>query len=90
MQSSSVRITSLQHFPFQVLLLLGAVASHKYVVGFCLGAELCAAERSLCAHMVSVALFAGGSAAGIALGAGLESVKAVQDSVAVPIMQVIL
>ncbi|KAL0821335.1 hypothetical protein ABMA28_005925 [Loxostege sticticalis] len=72
----------------QVLLLLGAVASHKFVVGFCLGAELCAsAPGRLCAHIVCVALFSGGSVAGIGLGAGLETVQAVKDSIAVPIMQ---
>ncbi|XP_063383210.1 zinc transporter ZIP3 [Cydia fagiglandana] len=77
----------LQKSSAQVLLLLGAVASHKFVVGFCLGAELCAAGRALCAHVAWVALFAGGSVAGIALGAGLEAVQSIQDSVAVPIMQ---
>ncbi|XP_049871698.1 zinc transporter ZIP3 [Pectinophora gossypiella] len=76
----------LQESASQVLLLLGAVASHKYVVGFCLGAELCCSS-TLCAHIVSVALFAGGSVAGIATGAGLETVASLKDSIAVPIMQ---
>ncbi|KAJ2949386.1 hypothetical protein O0L34_g15299 [Tuta absoluta] len=77
----------LQESASTVLLLLGAVACHKYVVGFCLGAELCASSGSLCAHIVSVALFAGGSVAGIATGAGLETVEALKNSAAVPIMQ---
>ncbi|XP_045775901.1 zinc transporter ZIP1 [Maniola jurtina] len=78
----------LQETASQVLLLLGAVASHKYVVGFCLGAELCAsAPGRLCAHIVCVALFSGGSVAGIAVGAVLDNVNVLKDSVAVPIMQ---
>ncbi|CAH0399329.1 unnamed protein product [Chilo suppressalis] len=78
----------LQEEASQVLLLLGAVASHKFVVGFCLGAEMCAsAPGRLCAHIVSVLLFSGGSVAGIAIGAGLEIIKGVQDSMAIPMMQ---
>jgi solute carrier family 39 (zinc transporter), member 1/2/3 len=71
------------------LLLLGAVASHKFVVGFCLGAELLAsAPGRLCAHIVCVLLFSGGSVAGIGIGAGLETVQGIKDSIAIPIMQV--
>ncbi|XP_052752177.1 zinc transporter ZIP3 [Galleria mellonella] len=78
----------LQETSTQVLLILGAVCAHKFVVGFCLGAEICAsAPGRLCAHLVSVSLFSGGSVAGIAVGAGLETVSAVKDSTAVPIMQ---
>ncbi|XP_053611503.1 zinc transporter ZIP3 [Plodia interpunctella] len=78
----------LQENASQVLILLGAVCSHKFVVGFCLGAELMAsAPGRLCPHIVSVALFSGGSVAGIGAGAGLESVSALKDSVAVSIMQ---
>ncbi|XP_028166467.1 zinc transporter ZIP3 [Ostrinia nubilalis] len=78
----------LQEDASQVLLLLGAVASHKFVVAFCLGAELSAsAPGRLCAHIVCVLLFSGGSVAGIGLGAGLDTVQAVKDSMAIPIMQ---
>ncbi|KAM3960444.1 zinc/iron regulated transporter-related protein 88E [Aphomia sociella] len=78
----------LQETSTQVLLILGAVCAHKFVVGFCLGAEICAsAPGRLCAHIVSVSLFSGGSVAGIGVGAGLETVSAVKDSLAVPIMQ---
>lgn len=78
----------LQETAAQVMLLLAAVASHKFVVGFCLGAELCASAASnLCTHILCVALFSGGSAAGIAIGAALDSVEAFNDSPAVPIMQ---
>ncbi|XP_072938151.1 zinc transporter ZIP3 [Epargyreus clarus] len=78
----------LQESPSQVLLLLAAVVSHKFVVGFCLGAEICASSsRSLCMHIVCVLIFSGGSVGGIAIGAGLESVTVVKETLAVPIMQ---
>ncbi|CAG9791093.1 unnamed protein product [Diatraea saccharalis] len=79
----------LQENTSQVLLLLAAVASHKFVVGFCLGAELCAsAPGRVCAHIVCVVLFSGGSVVGIGIGTGLEAVNSVKDSFAIPIMQV--
>ncbi|CAK1541990.1 unnamed protein product [Leptosia nina] len=77
----------LQDSTSQVLLLLAAVACHKFVVGFCLGAELCESGNRLCAHIVSVTLFSGGSVAGIGLGAGLDSISKLKNSIAVPIMQ---
>lgn len=53
----------------QVLLLLGAVASHKLVVGFCLGVELSSNPlNSMMRHFTSIAVFAFGSALGIAIG----------------------
>ena len=68
--------------------MLAAVASHKYVVGFCLGAELCESTSGrICMHIVSVALFSGGSVAGIAVGGALNTVT-LKDSVAIPVMQV--
>nr|NP_001299214.1 zinc transporter ZIP2 [Papilio xuthus]BAM20083.1 zinc/iron transporter [Papilio xuthus] len=78
----------LQETTSQVLLLLGAVASHKYVVGFCLGVELCASfARRLCLHLTCVLLFSGGSVVGIGLGAGMDAFSSMKDSAAVPIMQ---
>lgn len=78
----------LQDNATQVLLLLTAVASHKYVVGFCLGAELCENFPSrLCTHILCITLFSMGSVAGIAVGAGLETVSMFKDSIALPIMQ---
>ncbi|KAL4717418.1 hypothetical protein ACJJTC_017305 [Scirpophaga incertulas] len=78
----------LQEESSQVLMLLAAVASHKFVVGFCLGAELCAsAPGRLCAHIVCVTLFSGGTVTGIGIGAGLEVSTAVKDSLAIPVMQ---
>lgn len=70
-------------------MLLGAVSSHKYVVGFCLGAELAdSVSGRICTHIACVLLFSVGSVAGIAVGAGLEVIDTVQNSIAVPIMQV--
>ncbi|XP_045512235.1 zinc transporter ZIP3 isoform X1 [Pieris brassicae] len=77
----------LQETASQVLLLLAAVACHKFVVGFCLGAELCANGRSLSAHIVSILLFSGGSVAGIGVGAGLDAISQLKNSVVVSIMQ---
>ncbi|KAG6453961.1 hypothetical protein O3G_MSEX008427 [Manduca sexta] len=79
----------LQESSTKVFLLLSAVASHKFVVGFCLGAELCASlPQRLCAHIVCITLFSAGSVAGIAAGAGLETIDTLKNSIAVPIMQV--
>ncbi|KAF9814542.1 hypothetical protein SFRURICE_020720 [Spodoptera frugiperda] len=78
----------LQESATQVLLLLAAVSSHKFVVGFCLGAELCENfPNRACAHIMCIALFSAGSVAGIGIGAGLESVNSLKDSIAVPVMQ---
>lgn len=78
----------LQETASQVLLLLGAVSSHKYVVGFCLGAELADSTNGrMSMHVICVVLFSAGSVLGIGLGLGLEVVKSIQDSIAVPIMQ---
>ncbi|CAG9130027.1 unnamed protein product [Plutella xylostella] len=78
----------LQESASQVLLLLAAVSAHKYVVGFCLGAELCsslAGRRG--AHLACVLVFSSGSVVGIAVGAGLDALSFSQGSVAVPVMQ---
>ncbi|CAK1580786.1 unnamed protein product [Parnassius mnemosyne] len=78
----------LQETTAQVLLLLAAVASHKYVVGFCLGVELCATFAGrLCMHITCILLFSGGSVVGIGIGAGVDSIGSIKDSIAVPIMQ---
>lgn len=78
----------LQENSTQILLLLAAVSSHKFVVGFCLGAELCENfPHRLCTYILCVALFSIGSVAGIAVGAGLETVNELKDSVALPVMQ---
>lgn len=57
----------IHHF-FQVLLLTGAVASHKFVVGFCLGLELAGVSKSVPKLIFAVFIFAIGSVIGIGIG----------------------
>lgn len=47
------------------------MSSHKLVVAFCLGAELVGGGVALVPHLVAVLVFAGGSAAGVAVGMAL-------------------
>jgi len=51
-----------------VLLLTGAVASHKFVVGFCLGLELAGVSKSVPRLIFAIFLFAIGSVIGIGIG----------------------
>lgn len=53
---------------FQVLLLTGAVASHKFVVGFCLGLELAGVSKSVPRLVFVIFVFAIGSVIGIGIG----------------------
>lgn len=53
---------------FQVLLLTGAVASHKFVVGFCLGLELAGVSKSVPKLIFVIFVFAIGSVIGIGIG----------------------
>lgn len=53
---------------FQVLLLTGAVASHKFVVGFCLGLELAGVGKSVLKLVFAVFIFSIGSVIGIGIG----------------------
>lgn len=55
-------------FLFQVFLLAGAVASHKFVVSFCLGLELAGLSNSLFRLILAIFTFSAGSAAGIGVG----------------------
>lgn len=52
----------------QVFLLVGAVASHKFVVGFCLGLELAGANSTLFRLVIAIFVFSAGSAVGIGVG----------------------
>ncbi|XP_076629019.1 zinc/iron regulated transporter-related protein 88E [Colletes latitarsis] len=58
----------LQKAMSEVLLLVGAVASHKFVVGFCLGLELAGANSSLLRLVSAIFFFSAGSAVGIGIG----------------------
>lgn len=77
----------------KVLLLITAVACHKYVVGFCLGLEMSegghnrgSALRNL---LVPISIFAIGSMLGIALGMALVDFKNLWSSATIPILQAI-
>lgn len=78
----------LQETVSKVLLLLGAVASHKFVVGFCLGIELTESCRGkFSRHLVSIVIFSLGSVVGIGIGIGLGEVNETWMSTMVPVMQ---
>ncbi|XP_060526062.1 zinc transporter ZIP3 [Cylas formicarius] len=81
-------VVGLEDLPSKVLLLLGAIASHKLVVGFCLGAELASGPQvTFCTHFVSVLVFAGASLAGIVLGMVISEVPRNITSAVIPILQ---
>ncbi|XP_073819282.1 zinc/iron regulated transporter-related protein 88E [Musca autumnalis] len=58
-----------QDSPTKVLFLLGAVACHKFVMGFCLGLEFRTnASTTLKSQIIGILVFALGAVAGIGLG----------------------
>lgn len=71
----------------QVMLLLLAVACHKFVVAFCLGVELSAtANVQYKNHFVSITIFSMGSVLGILLGLFMNFQNQSED-VMIPILQ---
>lgn len=71
-----------------VLLLLGAVSAHKYVVAFCLGVEICThGSRHQCSHIIQILIFSVGSVAGIAVGMVLDNLSQTFNTVVIPILQ---
>lgn len=75
--------------PFsQVLLLLGAVVCHKFVVGFCLGVELSSTPGSRFRnHLLAILIFSFGSILGIGIGMAIVDLKTVYDSPALQVLQ---
>ncbi|XP_071636123.1 zinc transporter ZIP3 isoform X2 [Temnothorax longispinosus] len=71
----------------EVLLLTGAVASHKFVVGFCLGLELAGVSKSVPRLVFAIFLFAIGSVIGIGIGMLTFQVDTDWSKVALPILQ---
>uniref|UniRef100_A0A182PI61 C-type lectin domain-containing protein n=1 Tax=Anopheles epiroticus TaxID=199890 RepID=A0A182PI61_9DIPT len=72
----------------KVLLLLGAVSAHKFVVGFALGVQLCAnGARERCSHVLQVLTFSLGSVAGIGVGMGLDGLNETLTTLIMPILQ---
>ncbi|KAK1128198.1 hypothetical protein K0M31_002668 [Melipona bicolor] len=77
----------LQKVTSEVFLLVGAVASHKFVVGFCLGVELAGANSTIPRIVLAIFVFSAGSAIGIGIGMLTFNMKNKWTEVAVPILQ---
>ncbi|EGI58774.1 PREDICTED: uncharacterized protein LOC105152574 [Acromyrmex echinatior] len=71
----------------EVLLLTGAVASHKFVVGFCLGLELAGVSKSVPKLIFTIFLFAIGSVIGIGIGMLTFQADTDWSKVVLPILQ---
>ncbi|KYM98530.1 PREDICTED: protein zntD [Cyphomyrmex costatus] len=71
----------------EVLLLTGAVASHKFVVGFCLGLELTGGSKSVPKLIFAIFLFAIGSVIGIGIGMLMFQADTDWSTVILPILQ---
>ncbi|KAF7998137.1 hypothetical protein HCN44_009535 [Aphidius gifuensis] len=75
------------HSVLEVLLLVGAVISHKFVVAFCLGLELAESSGSLCSYICAMILFCGGSSVGIAIGMMTFEINPFWENNIMPTMQ---
>lgn len=74
----------------KVLVLLGAVCCHKFVVGFCLGVELSSSPGSRLRNLlIAIFVFASGSVVGIGVGMGLTDFKDIYDGPALQVLQAI-
>ncbi|EFN87022.1 zinc transporter ZIP1 [Harpegnathos saltator] len=71
----------------EVLLLTGAVASHKFVVAFCLGLELTGVSKSVAKLIFAIFLFASGSVLGIGIGMLTFQVDTDWSKMVLPILQ---
>ena len=71
----------------EVFLLVGAVASHKFVVGFCLGLELAGANSSVVRLVLAIFVFSAGSALGIGIGMLTMRVNNKWTKIVLPILQ---
>ncbi|XP_017055350.1 zinc transporter ZIP1 [Drosophila ficusphila] len=77
-----------QNSSTKVLFLLGAVACHKFVMGFCLGLEFRSnPQTSFRAQFVGISVFALGAVIGIGLGMLIVDVPASWSSKMLPIVQ---
>ena len=59
--------------------MFGAVASHKFVISFCMGMELCASQARFRTFIGSIVLFAILSPVGIFIGSYLTSEEATKS-----------
>jgi len=81
-------VIGLESKPSKVLLLLAAVASHKLVVGFCLGVELISSPfNTFCKHFTSIVIFSLGSVAGIAVGMVVSNIPTTVNTLVTPLLQ---
>ncbi|CAG9766709.1 unnamed protein product [Ceutorhynchus assimilis] len=81
-------VVGLEGLPSKVLLLLGAIASHKLVVGFCLGVELaCNSHITFCRHFVCILVFTASSLGGIFAGILISHIPSDVVDVVIPILQ---
>ncbi|CAG9861027.1 unnamed protein product [Phyllotreta striolata] len=72
----------------KVLLLLGAIASHKLVVAFCLGMELASnSSYSFMKHLLCILIFSAGSVLGIVVGMMIYSIPGEIKYSVIPILQ---
>lgn len=71
----------------EVLLLTGAVASHKFVVGFCLGLELAGVSKSVPKLVFVIFVFAIGSVIGIGIGMLTFQANTDWSKMVLPILQ---
>jgi solute carrier family 39 (zinc transporter), member 1/2/3 len=75
----------------KVTLLIAAVASHKFVVGFCLGVELCANQSARSRnHFKAITVFSLGSVLGIGLGMGLDGIGDAWKTTVLPALQALV
>lgn len=72
----------------QILLLVGAVACHKFVVAFCLGIELSGNPLStMTKHIIYISTFSLGTILGIGIGMALTNLPDSLKGTAIPLLQ---
>ncbi|KAH8358510.1 hypothetical protein KR093_000485, partial [Drosophila rubida] len=77
-----------QNSATKVLFLLGAVACHKFVMGFCLGLEFRSNPRaSIRSQFIGICVFALGAVCGIGLGMLIVDVPASWSKTTLPVIQ---
>ncbi|XP_043492987.1 zinc transporter ZIP3 [Polistes fuscatus] len=77
----------LQKKPAEVLLFVVAVASHKFIVGFCMGLELMGIGSSKCKLALASFIFAISSVIGIGIGMFTSQENATWSRILLPILQ---
>nr|XP_019544798.2 zinc transporter ZIP2-like [Aedes albopictus] len=82
-----------QNSSAKVLLLLGAVSAHKFVVAFCLGVEVSSHQLQQGGRrqssMVQIVIFSLGSVCGIAIGMALDGLDDTFNRVVIPVLQAV-